>query len=239
MNLKLQIDPAFTDTASGMAVAKLIQRLALLALGAATVTLAGGCANHRLSSSALPSCCATHREAAAPFTDQSLYQLDSSWTTDKGQDMKLGQLRGRVQVVAMFFANCQSACPFLVQDMKRIEAGLSPEARAQTGFILVSFDTQRDTPQALRTYRLRQGLDAERWTLLRGAPDDLREFAALLGVTYKQDSRGDFAHSNLITVLNADGEIIHQQAGLNHDGLEAIQVIDRVFRDGASRVAHE
>ena len=42
----------------------------------------------------------------------------------------------------------------------------------------------------------------------------MRELAALLGVKYKQEAGGMFAHSNLITVLNQEGEIVHQRAGL-------------------------
>ena len=32
---------------------------------------------------------------------------------------------------------------------------------------------------------------------------------------YKQESDGAFSHSNLFTVLNAEGEIVHQRLGLN------------------------
>lgn len=51
--------------------------------------------------------------------------------------------------------------------------------------------------------------------VLRGKPDDAQELAALLGVIYRQDAKGDFAHSNLITVLNVEGEIMRQQPGIN------------------------
>jgi len=70
-------------------------------------------------------------------------------------------------------------------------------------------------------------LDPDRWTLLHGRADDTLEIAALLGVKFKQDARGQFAHSNLITVLNPDGEIIHQQAGLNQDIQETVKRIER------------
>jgi protein SCO1/2 len=43
----------------------------------------------------------------------------------------------------------------------------------------------------------------------------VRELAALLGVIYREDANGSFAHSNVITVLNAEGEIVYQQPGLN------------------------
>ena len=38
--------------------------------------------------------------------------------------------------------------------------------------------------------------------------------AALLGVKFKQEADGAFAHSNLLTILNPEGEIVHQRTGL-------------------------
>jgi protein SCO1/2 len=118
-------------------------------------------------------------------------------------------------VVAMFFASCQFTCPITVSDVQRIEAALPENLRTNTGFLLVSFDSVRDTPTALKAYRASRALSNQNWTLLRGEPDDVRELAALLGVIYREDANGSFAHSNVITVLNADGEIVFQQSGLN------------------------
>src|SRR5262245_43150801 len=70
------------------------------------------------------SCCAKELTASSVISDRSLYQLDSSWTNDTGGILKLASLAGRPQVVTMFFANCQFACPVLVHDMKKIEAAL-------------------------------------------------------------------------------------------------------------------
>ena len=161
-----------------------------------------------------PSCCAKELTSATPIPDKSLYQLDSSWTNDASAVLQLGALRGRPQVITMFFASCEYACPILVHDMKRIEAALPENVRTNVGFVLVSFDSDRDTPAALASYRKNHEL-ATHWTLLRGAPDDVLELAALLGVKYKKDARGQFAHSNVITVLDANGEIRSQQIGLN------------------------
>jgi protein SCO1/2 len=125
----------------------------------------------------------------------------------------------------MFFANCQYACPLIVNDMQRLEAALTPAQRARVGFTLVSFDPKRDTPEALAEYRRVRNLGTERWTLLRGEPDAVQELAALLGVRYKQDARGQFAHSNVITVLNPDGEIVRQQVGLSQDIEETVRAL--------------
>jgi len=174
--------------------------------------------------SAKPPCC---REALplGPYTDQSLYQLESKWTSDVGKELKLGVLRGRPQVLLMFFAQCEYACPRLVHNVKALEKAMSTELRDRVDFLLVSFDSERDTPEVLRAYREKDKLEISRWTLLRGAADDVRELSALLGINYVKDARGQFAHSNVITVLNADGEIVYQHQGLEDGTTKIIEML--------------
>jgi len=174
-----------------------------------------------------PPCC-RELKAGVPTSEQSLYQLESEWISDVDRRIRLGVLKGRPQVVAMFFASCEFACPIIVNDLKRIEAALPDPVRAQTDFLLVSMDSERDDPKALRAFRARMKLPVERWTLLTGKPDDVRELAALLGVNYRKDARGQFAHSNLITLLNARGEVAGQQLGLNHPPDEMVRKISNL-----------
>jgi protein SCO1/2 len=173
-------------------------------------------------------CCRQDVTPGKP-TDKSIYQVESRWTTDTGKEIKLSALSGRPQVLVMFFANCTYACPILVSDLQRIEAALPPEVRARIGFTLVSFDSRRDTAAALADYRRSRQLTAENWALLHGQPDDVLELAALLGVRYKEDAYGQFMHSNVITLLNAQGEIVYQQTGLNSDPHEMVLRIKQLF----------
>ena len=175
-----------------------------------------------------PPCC---REvpASAPLTDKSLYQLESKWTSDVGKEIQLGVLRGRPQIVAMFFTTCEYACPIIVDNMKSIEQALPEALRDKVDFLLVSFDVERDTVEALKAYREKTKLATARWTLLRGKEDDVRELAALLGINYQRDAKGQFSHSNVISVLNAEGELAFQQAGLNKDARETVAVIEKML----------
>jgi protein SCO1/2 len=195
----------------------------LLSLCLAASTLFASAADIR---PAQHSCCASSEEASTSRTglsDSSLYQLDSAWTNDTGAVFKLASLQGRPQVVAMFFASCTYACPLLVYQMQQIEAALPETLRDKVGFTLISFDTERDTPAVLHNYRLGHALPNERWTLLRGEPGDVLELAALLNVKFKKDAQGQFLHSNVLTLLNAKGEIVSQQVGLNSDHAEIIR----------------
>jgi protein SCO1/2 len=138
----------------------------------------------------------------------------------------------------MMFTSCEYACPIIVHDMKRLQEALPPALHDKVNFTLISFDTERDTPEALLDYRQRQNLGTDHWSLLTGQPDDVRELAALLGVNYQKDVRGQFAHSNIITVLNAAGEIVHQQVGLNQDILATVKAIEQAS-DSTKSKAHE
>jgi protein SCO1/2 len=204
-------------------------KLFSLASAAALLMTVPRCRGESATNAARPSCCASPLVAAQPLTDKSLYQLDSTWFDDNGHALKLASLRGRPQVVCMFFANCQSACPVMVHKMKQIEQALPENLRTNVGFLLVSFDPERDTPAVLHDYRVRNDLAIGRWSLLRGAADDVLELAALLGVKFKKEN-GQFMHSNMLTVLNCEGEIAFQEIGLS---LSPERVVEGLLRQSA------
>lgn len=197
--------------------------IALLAGGA---LLLGGCAGQEARSAAPEQTAAatsahaghaadphahhatTDLGADAPLAGMSVYQVASPWTDQHGATRTLAELRGRPQAIAMVYTHCGSACPRIVQDMKRLEARF-PEL----GFILVSIDPERDTPGRLAEFAAGSRL-GENWTLLRGSDDDLLELAAVLGVRYRRISEEEFMHSNLITVLDADGNVAYRQEAL-------------------------
>jgi len=177
------------------------------------------------------SCCLAAIAPEKPLTDKSVFQIDSSWTNDDSQSVRLSSLRGRPQLVVMFFASCQMTCPLIVSQVKQLEASLPAESRGKVGFTLVSFDSTRDTPAALKEYRAAHSLSAANWTLLAGSADGVLDLAAVLGVKFKQDAQGQFSHSNLITLLNADGEIVQQFAGLNPNRDQLKAEIEKLTKD--------
>jgi protein SCO1/2 len=172
-------------------------------------------------------------EPLGAATDFSLYHLDAAWLDQHGNQRQLASLGGRVQVVAMVYTNCGYACPRIVADMKRIEAELPPEARDQVGFVMVTIDPERDTPGTLKEYARAVHLDPERWTLLTAPDNTVLEFAALLGVKYRRISETDFSHSNVITILDKQGEIAHRQMGLGAEPGSTLRVIERLVKAGA------
>ena len=181
-----------------------------------------------MSATAAPSCCTTNVPTTAPLTDASVYQLESEWTSDKGEIVRLNQLRGKVQVVTMFFASCAYVCPVLVNNAQEIEAKLRAAGVEEVEFVLVTFDTENDTVEKLHSYRQQRHLGSN-WRVLRGVSEDVAELAALLGVKFKKEPSGQYAHSNVITILDKEGEIVHQQIGLNVDPAGSLAAINKAL----------
>ncbi|MGH3422186.1 MAG: SCO family protein, partial [Streptosporangiaceae bacterium] len=119
---------------------------------------------------------------------------------------------------------CGYACPLTVTDMLTLQQQLPVKLRERTMFGLVSFDVARDTPAALAKYRARRQLGAN-WILLHGDEGSVRELAALLGVQYRETADGSFTHSNQLTILNPEGEIVYRRTGLQGGLAEAAQAL--------------
>jgi protein SCO1/2 len=182
-----------------------------------------------------PPCHCQHDASAPPAADRptpdtSVFGLGVPWTDQAGRAFDLHSLAGTPTVVLMFYGTCRSACPVLIRDVKRVEAALTPAARARTRFVLVTFDPSNDTPERLRELAAESQLDLSRWSLLRGADDDVRAFATVLGVQFSRVGPGEYTHSNLITLLDPQGVVAFQLDGLQQPVEELARRIEGYTR---------
>ncbi|CAN5830524.1 hypothetical protein BH11BAC7_BH11BAC7_06200 [soil metagenome] len=163
--------------------------------------------------------------SSTEISDQSIFNLTSTWRTEEGKEIRMKDLRGKVLVVVMIYTSCKVACPRLVADMKNIERQIPEDKKSDVQFVLVSIDPKVDTPERLKMFAINNNMDDENWTFLQGDENSVREFANVLAVKYKEIAPMDFSHSNIISVFNAQGELVHQQEGLGVDSKETIDKI--------------
>jgi protein SCO1 len=155
----------------------------------------------------------------------SIFHAGSVWLDQEGRQRDLASLGGRVQVVSMVYTSCGWACPRILLDLKRIEDLVGPDGADGVGYVLVTLDPERDSPERLAEFARGARLDPDRWTLLHGSDDAVLELAALLGVQYRRMPDGEVVHSSLITVLDGEGRIIHRQLGLEADPAPTVAAI--------------
>jgi len=144
----------------------------------------------------------------------SLYQLQAKLQGGDGKTVGLDVFRGQPVLISLFYGRCPAACPMLISQIKRIEAGLSPEARAGVRVLLVSMDPESDTPEVLAALTEAHRLDG-RWRLTRTDDAKVQEIAAVLGVRYRKLKNGQINHSTVVTVLDAAGNPVARVDGLN------------------------
>ncbi len=165
--------------------------------------------------------------AADVVADTSLFQLETTFTDEANQPFTFGSLAGKQTLVVMFYGSCETICPALIEETKRIDQTLTPTERERTRVVVITFDPEHDTPERLVALAASKGLLRPRWTFLRGNESATREIATVLGVQYRRLPDGNFAHSAVITLLDAEGRIVERIEGL---GQSPVAMIDRLRR---------
>ncbi|WP_199269173.1 SCO family protein [Polaribacter sp. L3A8] len=163
------------------------------------------------------------------ISEESIFNLTTKWNRQDGKEIELKELKGKTLVMVMIYTTCKAACPRLTADMRNIEDKIPTDLKNEVEFVLVSIDPVNDTPKKLKAFAKENFLDRQQWTLLQGTESGVREFANVLAVKYKQISPLDFSHSNIISVFNPGGELVHQQEGLGVDNKETIKKIIEII----------
>jgi protein SCO1/2 len=139
-----------------------------------------------------------------PLPGNSVYQYQATLLDQAGKAVAWRSLRGKPRLVAMFYSNCPYMCPLIIETGKGIDHALTPAERARIGVSMVSLDPKRDTPAALKDLAAKRKVDP-RWQLLQPRPQDLRAIAGLLQVRYRALADGEFNHTSVWILLDAEG----------------------------------
>lgn len=172
----------------------------------------------------------TTMNAAEVSHSESVYQVNATWNTHKNSELKLSELEGQPVILSMIYGSCTTACPVLVHDVKRLYKSLGENEQKQVKLVMVSFDTDRDTPEALAEYVKQYQLSNDNWLFLNGSEQDIRTLATVLGVRYRQRPDGDFDHSNLITILDKHGVIAERIEGLSQPMDKPSKVVTKLVK---------
>ena len=153
--------------------------------------------------------------APAPLPRDSIYQLEAPLTDQSGHHLTLASKRGSPQLVVMFYTSCKYICPTIIDTMLDLDRKLAPAEKPRLGVLLITLDPQRDDPAALKAVADQRGLDLKRWTLVQPQPADVRAIAGLLGVRYRALAGGEFNHTGVLVLLDADGRIVARSEQTN------------------------
>ncbi|MEO8386192.1 MAG: SCO family protein, partial [Betaproteobacteria bacterium] len=142
----------------------------------------------------------------SPLPPNSVYQLSVPFTDQQGRNSTLADWRGKPVLITMFYSSCQFVCPRIVEALKKTETSLAPQ-HAGPPVLMVSLDPARDDTATLKAMAEERHIDSKRWTLARTDARNVRKLAAMLGIQYRELPSGEFNHSSVIILLDAEGRI--------------------------------
>jgi len=138
--------------------------------------------------------------------------LDVNFTNELGQVVKLGSFRGQALAVTFFYTRCPlpDFCPRLSKNFEAASQKLAAMTQAPTNwhFISISFDSDFDSPAALKAYGESYHYDPTHWSFLTGPRDAVRALAEQSGLTYEADGAA-FNHNFRTLIVDATGHLQH------------------------------
>jgi protein SCO1/2 len=160
--------------------------------------------------------------------NKSLYQLNLDLVDQNGTHVTLDVFHGQPVLISMFYGSCPYVCPLTIHTLQKTEAALEPAARRQLRVLLVSLDPEQDTPERLADVARQQKIDTARWKLVRPDAAGVRKLAAVLGVRFRELPDGEFNHSTVISLLDANGVCIinsNRLGQVDPELLEGIRIL--------------
>lgn len=153
-----------------------------------------------------------------PLPDDSAYHLSATFTDSGGRAMAWRELRGKPRVATMFYASCRYICPIVVDSLRAVERSLNESQRIRLGFVLISMDPSRDTPETLAKLMSERNLAPASWLLLSPRPDEVRSIAGILGIRYRALADGEFNHTTTLVLLDSDGRVLARTDRIGSNG---------------------
>jgi protein SCO1/2 len=138
--------------------------------------------------------------------------------SQEGMPVALADLRGKVVALAFIYTGCPDICPMLTQKMVDVQDALGAAFGAKVAFVSITLDPEHDTPEVLQDYAQFWGAKPEGWSFLTGSLDAVRDVTRRYGVFFaKKDKNGSVEHSQLTTLVDADGQMRVQYLGARFD----------------------
>jgi protein SCO1 len=138
-------------------------------------------------------------------------------TSQDGKPVALADLRGKVVAVTFIYTGCPDICPLLTQKMVDVQNELGTEFGEKIAFVSISLDPERDTPAVLKDYAQFWGARLDGWAFLTGSLEAVRDVTRRYGVFFAKKVDGSVEHSQLTTLVDADGQMRVQYLGARFD----------------------
>jgi protein SCO1/2 len=138
---------------------------------------------------------------------------DYAFRDREGRQVRLADYRGKPLVVSFVYTGCFSVCPTTTAQLaKAIRAARATLGTGAFRVATIGFNLPYDSPEAMRDFARRYGIDDPNWEFLTPYEQQLAGLTADLGFEYVA-TPGGFDHLTQLTILDAEGKVFRQVYG--------------------------
>jgi protein SCO1/2 len=154
--------------------------------------------------------------SATDEVPKNVLALPTKWTAEDGSAASLDRWRGHWYALTFVYTSCAGSCPLTTKKLKRLDAALE-KAGKPLELVVVSLDPSHDTPEQVKQYRARYGVEAaKRWHVLVGEDAQVRTLTMLLDFKYtKNPESGVILHDNTVFLVGPDGAVHTSMSSLD------------------------
>lgn len=161
-------------------------------------------------------------------SDRAVSRLEKYWKLPEfdlvdqdGQPFLGTSMRGRVWVVDFFYSTCAGPCPALTSRLSDIHQNFIQNKKV--GFLSVSSDPEKDTPEVLKRYAQKFKAD-DRWSFLTGSKAAVYSLANQgfkLSLKELTDSPEPISHSTRLCLVDQYGWVRGFYEGVGEGSVES------------------
>lgn len=147
--------------------------------------------------------------------DKDLTKKSYKLTNQEGQDAVFPEIiKGQITVMGFIYTHCPDICPMTTHNMYLTERELKEIGIDEVKFVALSFDPDRDSPEALKKFAEVRELDFKSWILLTGEKKIVNDIMKRFDVkAIKTDERTDeegipeysMMHTDRISLIDKNG----------------------------------
>ncbi|GAA4005857.1 hypothetical protein GCM10022279_32370 [Comamonas faecalis] len=156
------------------------------------------------------------REAALQLSKEAVGQRvgEHVLLNRDGRPVSLASFRGKPLLVSFIYTGCFQICPTTTKSLQETVRELRKSlGDNQFNVVSIGFNQPADSPQAMKAFATQNGINQPNWDFLSPPMAIVPALAANFGFAFEATPAG-FDHVLQVSVLDADGRIVHQVYGI-------------------------
>ena len=132
----------------------------------------------------------------------------------RGRSVNLSELNGKPVIVSLIFTGCVHACSVATSHLNRMVRQARSSLGEDSFYVLtIGFDQPVDSPEAMRVYAQRHGVNDSYWHFLSlDSAGDVQRVVDAVGFYYEPSPRG-YDHTVKISLFDRNGVLRHHVYG--------------------------